>query len=57
MLVLSRKTGERIEIGDDIAITVVRNNGAIVKLGIDAPDHLPVHRSEVAQAIREKEAA
>jgi len=49
MLVLSRKVGERILIGDQIAITVVRVNGQGVRLGIDAPANLTVVREELAQ--------
>jgi len=55
MLVLSRKVGERILIGDQIAITVVRVNGQGVRLGIDAPPNLTVVREELAQ--REIDAA
>ena len=49
MLVLSRKTGERIRIGDSVTITVVRITGGGVRLGIEAPQHLPVVREEVYQ--------
>jgi carbon storage regulator len=48
MLVLSRKVGERILIGDQIAITVVRINATTVRLGIDAPSKLTVVREELA---------
>jgi carbon storage regulator len=47
MLVLSRKIGERIWIGDDIAVTVVRITGGGVRLGIEAPAELPVVREEL----------
>lgn len=47
MLVLSRKVGERILIGDNIAITVVRVAQGTVRLGVDAPDNLIVVREEV----------
>ena len=47
MLVLSRKIGERILIGDKIAITVVRVSGGGVRLGIEAPEELPVVREEL----------
>lgn len=47
MLVLSRKVGERILIGDQIAITVVRINATTVRLGIDAPSKLVVVREEL----------
>ncbi|MBL9125912.1 MAG: carbon storage regulator CsrA [Planctomycetaceae bacterium] len=51
MLVLSRKTDERILIGNDVVITVVEIRGDKVRLGINAPVNVPVHREEVAQAI------
>lgn len=51
MPVLSRKPGERILIGDNIAITVVRIGPNTVRLGIDAPKNLGIHREEVARAI------
>jgi carbon storage regulator len=47
MLVLSRKVGERILIGDQIAVTVVRINATTVRLGIDAPSKLVVVREEL----------
>jgi carbon storage regulator CsrA len=47
MLVLTRKVKERIQIGDDISITVVRIKGRTVRLGIDAPSHLRVKREEL----------
>ena len=47
MLVLSRKIGERILIGDRIAVTVVRLGSGGVRLGIEAPPELPVVREEL----------
>jgi carbon storage regulator len=47
MLVLSRKPGERILIGDKISITVVRIAPGIVRIGVDAPDDLPILREEL----------
>lgn len=47
MLVLSRKVGERILIGDNIAITVVRVAQGAVRIGVEAPDNLNVVREEV----------
>lgn len=55
MLVLSRKVGERILIGDQIAITVVRIAGQGVRLGIEAPQNLSVMREELA--VRQPEPA
>ena len=52
MLVLSRKRDERIVIGDNIVITVVDVRGDKVRLGIEAPSEVPVHRQEVLDAMR-----
>lgn len=51
MLVLSRKKNESIVIDDQIKITVVEIRGDKVRLGIEAPREVPVHRSEVYNAI------
>lgn len=53
MLVLARKSGESITIGDDIVITVVAVDGGVVKVGIDAPREVKVLRREVYERIRE----
>lgn len=53
MLVLSRKRDEQIVIGDSIIITVVEIRGDKVRLGIEAPAHVSVHRREVYDAIRQ----
>ena len=47
MLVLSRKVGEKVFIGENIAVTVVRINGGGVRLGIEAPSEMPVLREEM----------
>ena len=47
MLVLTRRRGESIIIGDDITVTVLEDRGRQVRLGIDAPKHVPVHREEL----------
>jgi len=54
MLVLSRKRDERIVIADNIIITVVEVRGDKVRLGIEAPENIPVHREEVMKKIKEK---
>lgn len=51
MLVLSRHRDEQIKIGADVTITVVEIRGDKVRLGIDAPQDVPVHRREVFDAI------
>ncbi len=52
MLVLARKPGQQIMIGDNVTVTVVYVNGDKVGLGVDAPKEVPVHRREVFDAIR-----
>jgi carbon storage regulator len=56
MLVLSRKVGQRVLIGDDIAITIVRVSGGGVRLGIEAPTSLTVVREELQQQLAQLEA-
>jgi len=50
MLVLSRKVGERILIGDKIAVTVVRVGPGIVRLGVEAPHEMAIIREELQDA-------
>lgn len=52
MLVLSRQRDESIMIGDNIVITIVDIRGDKVRLGINAPSEIPVHRQEVYEAIQ-----
>ncbi len=54
MLVLSRKVGERILIGDEIAVTVVRVTGGGVRIGIEAPAEMPVIREELKASLSGK---
>ncbi|RMF93405.1 MAG: carbon storage regulator [Planctomycetota bacterium] len=55
MLILSRKTNEQIVIGDNIVVTVVAVRGGNVRLGVDAPRDVQVHRREVYDAIKAQE--
>jgi carbon storage regulator len=52
MLVLSRQRDESIVIGDNVVITIVDIRGDKVRLGIEAPGEIPVHRQEVYDAIQ-----
>jgi carbon storage regulator len=52
MLVLSRQRDESIVIGDNVVITIVDIRGDKVRLGIEAPGEVPVHRQEVYEAIK-----
>ena len=55
MLVLSRKKNESIVINNDITVVVVEIRGDKVRLGVDAPKEIPVHRREVYDAIQRNE--
>ncbi|MDM7885564.1 MULTISPECIES: carbon storage regulator CsrA [Curtobacterium] len=56
MLVLTRKVGERILVGDDIVITVLDSRGDGVRIGIDAPRGVKIQREEVVRAVIEANA-
>lgn len=55
MLILGRKVGESIMIGDDIEIVILEKNFNRVKLGIKAPSEVKVHRREIWEKIQEQE--
>ena len=57
MLLLSRKKGERIVIGDNIVVTVTDLRKGEVRLGIEAPREVPVHRKELYDKINSREEA
>jgi carbon storage regulator len=52
MLVLSRKEGERIVIGGNIVVTIVASRGERVRIGIEAPPEVPIHRQEILHRIQ-----
>jgi carbon storage regulator len=57
MLILTRKVGEMIMIGEDIVVKVLGVRSAQVKIGIEAPRELPVHRHEIFERIKSENSA
>lgn len=57
MLILSRRTGEVIKVGDDVTITVLGVKGNQVRIGISAPANVAVHRQEIYERIRRERSA
>lgn len=57
MLVISRKRGERICLGDDVVVTVLEVVGSTVRLGIEAPDEIRVYRHEIWEAVKQENQA
>jgi carbon storage regulator len=54
VLVITRKSGERIRLGDDVTITVLEISGSTVRLGIEAPTEIPIYREELWAAVQEE---
>lgn len=57
MLVLSRKVGERISIGDQICITIVRVQGQTVRVGVEAPPDMAIVREELVEGTNKQASA
>ena len=54
MLVLSRRAGESVVLGEDITVTVLEVRGDVVRIGIDAPRSLKVHRAELLEQLEQE---
>ena len=57
MLILTRRVGETLIIGDDVSVTVLGVRGNQVRLGVDAPKDVAVHREEIYQKIQSEKGA
>ena len=57
MLVITRKAGEALCLGDDVTITVLEISGSVVRLGIEAPAEVPVFRHEIWAAVKAENVA
>lgn len=57
MLILTRRPGERVVIGEDIVVTVMGVSGHTVRLGIAAPEGVPIYREEIWLAVQEENRA
>ncbi len=54
MLILTRRVNETVMVGDEITVTVLGINNNQVRLGVNAPRHVPVHREEIYEKIRQQ---
>ena len=57
MLIITRRPGEKIMLGDDVVVEVIEVSGSSVRLGIAAPKSVPVYREEIWRAVRDENAA
>ncbi len=57
MLILTRRVGETLMVGDDVSITVLGVKGNQVRIGINAPKEIAVHREEIYQRIKAEQAS
>lgn len=57
MLIITRRPGEKIMLGDDVVVEVLEVNGSSVRIGVDAPRSVPVYREEIWHAVREENRA
>lgn len=55
MLILTRRVGETVMIGDDVSVTVLGVKGNQIRVGVNAPRHVAVHREEIFERIKSEE--
>jgi carbon storage regulator len=57
MLILTRRVNESLMVGDDVTVTVLSVSGNQVRIGVNAPRHVPVHREEIYEKIKHEESS
>ncbi|MGB5718220.1 MAG: carbon storage regulator CsrA [Gammaproteobacteria bacterium] len=57
MLILTRRVNEKLMVGDDVTVTVLSISGNQVRIGVNAPRHVPVHREEIYEKVKRQESA
>ena len=57
MLILTRRVNEKLMVGDDVTVTVLSISGNQVRIGVNAPRQVPVHREEIYEKIKRQESA
>jgi carbon storage regulator len=57
LLIITRRPGEKVMIGDDVTLEVIEVSGSSVRIGIAAPKSIPVYREEIWRAVKEENAA
>lgn len=57
MLILSRRPGESVHLGDDIKITILSIKGQQIKIGLEVPEHMPVYREELYLKVQNQNAS
>jgi len=55
MLILTRRVNETLMVGDDVTVTVLSVSGKQVRIGVNAPRHVPVHREEIYEKIKHEQ--
>lgn len=57
MLIITRRPGEKVMIGDDVVVEIIEVSGSSVRIGIAAPKSVPVYREEIYQAVKDENVA
>jgi carbon storage regulator len=55
MLILTRRVNEKLMVGDDVTVTVLSISGNQVRIGVNAPRHVPVHREEIYEKVKRQQ--